>query len=529
MASLHYNALDNDAAQIRVLRVVPRPAHDASRTASNELPHSFKLETINLDERHPFAALSYVWGTASQRRTVIIEGVAVQVTQNLHDALSWHASNLSTLPLWADAICINQSDNDEKSHQIGLMSRIYLETSKVICWLGASPMPQRINHYLNFRIALDFSVDNLLKNKRGAAFSALLSWAIMCVRAWFLPDARLEMLLIRLRAANGQNELCQLAYFSWMWTFQEVILPSVNKTVFVLDGVTTKNFNPRKMQESMRLHKLGLDKDLVLDMVVREQQDGPENLKDIERQILYELRDPTLLKVDTYRMYSGRWGVLSERAGGENIQKSLPRWLLLLLAATSTRTSQDPRDKIFAVVGLLAGHDRPSMEAAKKYLAVDYNKRPEDVLLDALKFIYKYEAPRAVAMVIPMFAPRRGALHQHQASCPSWMPDMSRLNFTSRSGFQEVVIGEKLLIWPAAEVDDTGDGHHDNETDPGQNRAKDPNDRAQNTLTFLGKPLGNICAVYVFPDDPAGVVEAVVAMLSIADELEMEISTSTPE
>ena len=38
--------------------------------------------------------------------------------------------------IWVDAICINQSDVDEKSQQIPLMGRIYRNAASVLVWLG---------------------------------------------------------------------------------------------------------------------------------------------------------------------------------------------------------------------------------------------------------------------------------------------------------------------------------------------------------------------------------------------------------
>ena len=38
--------------------------------------------------------------------------------------------------LWADAVCINQPDNEEKMHQIAMMGEIYNRATNVRIWLG---------------------------------------------------------------------------------------------------------------------------------------------------------------------------------------------------------------------------------------------------------------------------------------------------------------------------------------------------------------------------------------------------------
>ena len=38
--------------------------------------------------------------------------------------------------LWVDALCINQADSIEKSHQVNMMGEIYSKSAGVIIWLG---------------------------------------------------------------------------------------------------------------------------------------------------------------------------------------------------------------------------------------------------------------------------------------------------------------------------------------------------------------------------------------------------------
>jgi Heterokaryon incompatibility protein (HET) len=58
-----------------------------------------------------------------------------RVTINLYNALKHH--RLSELRLfWVDAICINQDDKLERSHQVGYMREIYKSAMNVTVWLG---------------------------------------------------------------------------------------------------------------------------------------------------------------------------------------------------------------------------------------------------------------------------------------------------------------------------------------------------------------------------------------------------------
>jgi hypothetical protein len=43
---------------------------------------------------------------------------------------------MGSMPLWADAICINQEDIVERNHQVQLMRDIYRSAELVVAWLG---------------------------------------------------------------------------------------------------------------------------------------------------------------------------------------------------------------------------------------------------------------------------------------------------------------------------------------------------------------------------------------------------------
>ena len=61
---------------------------------------------------------------------------AISVTRNLMDALHRFRRPDASRVLWADAICINQDDVEERGSQVQLMARIYSEASRVLIWLG---------------------------------------------------------------------------------------------------------------------------------------------------------------------------------------------------------------------------------------------------------------------------------------------------------------------------------------------------------------------------------------------------------
>lgn len=133
--SIIYEPLDKQKREIRLLEII-----------SDREPPICKLRTVSLDDNPTYAALSYVWGDATIKEDIVVNGSTVQITTNLKAALKhvqkyWKkvfpGRRSSTMRLWADAICINQSDLDERSHQVTMMKEIYASTELVMAWLGS--------------------------------------------------------------------------------------------------------------------------------------------------------------------------------------------------------------------------------------------------------------------------------------------------------------------------------------------------------------------------------------------------------
>ncbi|CAG9981387.1 unnamed protein product [Clonostachys byssicola] len=111
----------------------------------------WKIRVANLaDESTSYYAVSYRWGAPlleGRFKTMTNEPVSpvqfnnsvVKVTENLYDFLDQVKSDeqLKEKEFWIDAICINQSDPKERSHQVStMMARIYRSATCVIAWLG---------------------------------------------------------------------------------------------------------------------------------------------------------------------------------------------------------------------------------------------------------------------------------------------------------------------------------------------------------------------------------------------------------
>ncbi|PVI02238.1 HET-domain-containing protein [Periconia macrospinosa] len=114
--------------EIRLVRLLP------SARRADDIQCVITHTTLSQNLR--FEALSYVWGSNVLSHKVYTSEGVVRVTGNCMEAMRDLRSPSDDRLLWIDAICINQTSNEEKNHQVPLMSKIYAAAYQVIIYLG---------------------------------------------------------------------------------------------------------------------------------------------------------------------------------------------------------------------------------------------------------------------------------------------------------------------------------------------------------------------------------------------------------
>jgi hypothetical protein len=127
MSELSYQPLST--RQFRLLTLLP---------GAEATPIQMTLRHVSLEEKPTFDALSYEWGPESTNNCeVFVDKKRFIIRENLWLFLRrLRAFSESARVIYADAICINQRDNEEKGRQVALMSDIYMRAKKVLIWLG---------------------------------------------------------------------------------------------------------------------------------------------------------------------------------------------------------------------------------------------------------------------------------------------------------------------------------------------------------------------------------------------------------
>ena len=232
--------------EIRLLHLHPKRTTSFLTPIEEEDVHC-SLVHANLSDSPFYEALSYEWGldvaeteceegqenTDSEReyhalegarsKFVWIDGEKVIVRSNLCDALhhirsektrtKWINSFLHALRriqieepriIWVDALCINQANIEERSHQVSLMGQIYGQASTVLLWSGSKLREREIEG----RLPKPFETLDLdLKRYKKAT---LLGKA----------EARTAVFLHILQLV----ELCAWSYWTRLWIIQEITL-----------------------------------------------------------------------------------------------------------------------------------------------------------------------------------------------------------------------------------------------------------------------------------------------------------------
>ena len=99
-------------------------------------PLTCAMRTVSLKEHPVYETLSYAWGDPILNNEIVANGRVIKITKNLHTALRYLRKSDEPRVIWADGICINQSDLDERSFQVRMMGDVYQQGEKLQIWLG---------------------------------------------------------------------------------------------------------------------------------------------------------------------------------------------------------------------------------------------------------------------------------------------------------------------------------------------------------------------------------------------------------
>lgn len=123
-----HSPLDLSQRSIRLLRI------QRSRSTQGHIQCIMRHTTVESN----YTCLSYVWGPPDEGYPVLLNEKLHFVRKNLFAFLQY-AEEKDFGWLWIDALCIDQANDAERTHQVQQMGAIFAQAAQVISWLGDHP------------------------------------------------------------------------------------------------------------------------------------------------------------------------------------------------------------------------------------------------------------------------------------------------------------------------------------------------------------------------------------------------------
>ena len=313
-----------------------------------------RLNHISSLDDHDYEALSYAWGTntSSNLAEIRCNGLEFWIQPNLEAALKRLRSPDHKRVIWVDAICINQADPSEKASQVLKMRDIYAKARQVIVWLGDDDESDK--EAFDF---LNWLATSLGQNEEEDHVGRRQQW---------LQIQREKILEIEHTIA-----LLQRPWFTSTWVVQEVASAQKAILVYGRKTISWEHFwtATSRLWDPLFEHSVPLE---------------------------------------IFRAQRNIWAIESAK---RSVNGMSVLSLHKILLATHFNDCSDPRDKIFAVLGLATDW------LEKGGLDPDY--RPTTTAEDVFKRYAIWDVKNNRSLRLLSFATGR----PETSHMPSWAPD----------------------------------------------------------------------------------------------------------
>ncbi|KAK3994348.1 heterokaryon incompatibility protein-domain-containing protein [Cladorrhinum sp. PSN332] len=189
------------------------------------------VDSLKDDQDHgagansPYEALSYTWGDEFEPETATVgDGISstrfqFQISKRLAEALRHLRRSDTPRNLWVDAICINQSDVEERNGQVRRMGDIFTQARRVVAWIG--PSYEGSQEALGTLEYIGNQIQMLKKKK-------LLPSPGCAHPDWWRSHVSLPY---GADTIGGIYRLLQSSWFQRMWVVQEIVLGSASSVI----------------------------------------------------------------------------------------------------------------------------------------------------------------------------------------------------------------------------------------------------------------------------------------------------------
>ncbi|KAK3717412.1 hypothetical protein LTR37_005801 [Vermiconidia calcicola] len=387
----HYGPLNSVKTGIRLARIQPGTGN---KGIAINLVDSF----VTGGSKIAYDALSYTWGAGARNKTITCNGKRLLITQALLEALQRFRNSDRQVTLWIDQICICQDRVKERNQQVQLMGKIFKGAQRVIVWLGPD--------YDDSRAGVQLA-KQLLSLSRYQPVSGLTPADL---DAHGLPRQGH-------RRWHALSAVLRRPWFWRTWTIQEAVL---NPNVELVIGASS--FTWGELESIVALLEGPMPRTWQLDQAISASELPFSRINRIRLRHQRLIRTPiTPISVDA--RFADELYAEPEPINLDDDEHDDPQLLDLLLMSRGLGAT-DPRDKIYALLGL-GKHD----------IDPDYSMSPEcvftDFALQTIGAVTNRPKVNSLDMDANLREVRRaliliscaGKHNQQLPSLPSWVPD----------------------------------------------------------------------------------------------------------
>ncbi|KAI6762471.1 hypothetical protein HG530_008451 [Fusarium avenaceum] len=289
--------------------------------------------SLKITEARPlFVLLDLIFGPSPPEQSM--DFTTLRVTTNLESALRHLRIEKESRTLWIDALCIDQSNEDEKGAQVQRMNQIYANAASTTIWLGGYhglEEPERCGgrqsgeceHVRQIEAAYNY-------------VSFLRGW-----RTFFRLNSDTNERRLFLASRQGLIDLAKRGWWERLWVIQEVALST--RRVYIQCGHKTSDFHDFTVAWHYLFRRYAeLSDDLKSSIHIM------TTIGDFRYSSDYDQLYPS---AKSWYQEFRSWSLTNSFHGigfAERLQ-------LILLRTSGRFKCRDDRDRLYAVLGIAAG------------------------------------------------------------------------------------------------------------------------------------------------------------------------------
>ncbi|KAI1448329.1 HET-domain-containing protein [Annulohypoxylon stygium] len=392
MTTYQYDPLPGQA-YIRLITLYPGQFAD-------DIAVSFHISPFSDNGPPRYEALSYTWGTEKSSSPVYVSSDDLRTTTALRDCQSILPQLNLEIALrhlryvdnprimWIDALCINQTDDNEKGSQVAMMGDIFRLAHRVVAWIGPeendSDDAMKFLDYLGSQLEFKYNV-----------FQSELIVSKDCI--WPALSEPGSVLLIEPHIETAIRHLDNRRWFSRLWVVQEMSLAN-QEAIIKCGSYETKWSN---FVRAWTYIYVGTRRGKVL----------PSGATNKQEQLTVNVSEKTRRVIPASAIKGQKQMIIKSSLSGFFVASDFS--MLNLRTTLRDFHCSDPRDHLYAVLTLIGEDER------KLIPPPDYTQPYAELYTQVMVARFKSMNNINVLVLCEL---------QDSSPCPSWVFDWSSIN-----------------------------------------------------------------------------------------------------